>query len=256
MTQKEMLFLVPEKLKQIEKEYGVRVLYAVESGSRAWGTNSEQSDFDVRFIYIQPKESYLKLEQQRDVLEFSIEDGWDLSGWDLSKTLRLLHNSNAQIYEWFTSPVVYLDQGFSIRFYPMLDRFFSAGTVANHYLHLARMNVKFVQKAEQPRVKHYLYALQYLEAARWVLARRAPMVTSFDLAIRQLPEEIRQLARELLVQKTTCPQEPLMEHSQILDRWLPEECERIQREIEGLAKEPEKDWEELNRFFLSELKRI
>ena len=97
MTQQEMMLLVPRKLKEIEKEYGVRVLYAVESGSRAWGTHGPQSDYDVRFIYIRPREDYLRLEQPRDVLEFPIDDGWDMAGWDLRKTLQLLHNANSQI---------------------------------------------------------------------------------------------------------------------------------------------------------------
>ena len=256
MTQKEMLHLVPEKLAQIEKEYGVRVLYAAESGSRAWGTNSEQSDFDVRFVYIRPREDYLRLEQTRDVLEFPIADGWDMCGWDLSKTLRLLHNANSQIYEWFTSPVVYVDRGFSLRIDPVLNAYFSTGTAVYHYLHQADLKMKKAEKAEQPKVKQYLYALQHLGTARWVLEHRAPLPISFDLAVRQLPEELRQAAQVLLEQKKTRPQEPLLEHSAFLESRLQEERDRIQAELQQLPKEPEKGWEELNRFFLSELKRI
>ena len=256
MTQKEMLHLVPEKLAQIEKEYGVRVLYAAESGSRAWGTNSEHSDFDVRFIYIRPREDYLRLEQTRDVLEFPIADGWDMCGWDLSKTLRLLHNANSQIYEWFTSPVVYVDRGFSLRIDPVLNVYFSTGTAVYHYLHQADLKMKKAEKAEQPKVKQYLYALQHLGTARWVLGHHAPMPISFDLAVRQLPEELRQTAQVLLEQKKTRPQEPLLEHSAFPESRLQEERNRIQAELQQLPKEPEKGWEELNRFFLSELKRI
>ena len=256
MTQKEMLDLVPEKLAQIESEYGVRVLYAAESGSRAWGTNSEQSDFDVRFIYIRPREDYLRLEQTRDVLEFPIADRWDMCGWDLSKTLRLLHNANSQIYEWFTSPVAYVDRGFSLRIDPVLNAYFSTRTAANHYLHQADLKMKRAEKAEQPKVKQYLYALQHLGTARWVLEHHAPMPISFDLAVKQLPEELRQAAQGLLLQKITRPQEPLMEHNAFLDGWLREERDRIHREIEQLPQEPGKGWEELNRFFLAELGRL
>jgi len=255
VTQKEMLQLVPEKLAQIETEYGVRVLYAAESGSRAWGTNSERSDFDVRFIYIRPREDYLRLEQVRDVLEFPIADSWDMCGWDLSKTLRLLHNANSQIYEWFTSPVVYVDRGFSLRVDPVLNAYFSTRTAANHYLHQADLKLKKAEKAEQPKVKQYLYALQHLGTARWVLAHHAPMPISFDIAVKQLPEEIRQAAQALLMQKMTRPQEPLTKHDAFLEGWLREERNRIQQAIEALPKEPEKDWEELNRFFLKELER-
>ena len=50
MTQDQMNVLVPVKLLEIEKKYNVIVLYATESGSRAWGFASPDSDFDERFI--------------------------------------------------------------------------------------------------------------------------------------------------------------------------------------------------------------
>ena len=39
-----------EKLTELEQSENVRVLHAVESGSRAWGFASPDSDYDVRFI--------------------------------------------------------------------------------------------------------------------------------------------------------------------------------------------------------------
>ena len=83
MTQEQMNILVPQKLREMEKEYNMEVLLAVESGSRAWGFASPDSDFDVRFIYKRPRESYLHLDRQRDVIELPIDDTWDVSGWDL-----------------------------------------------------------------------------------------------------------------------------------------------------------------------------
>lgn len=105
MTQDEMNLLVPEKLKEIEKEYNVTVLWAVESGSRAWGFASPDSDFDVRFIYKRNASDYLKLNPDRDVIELPIDDTWDVSGWDLDKTLKLLQKSNPTLYEWLQSPI-------------------------------------------------------------------------------------------------------------------------------------------------------
>lgn len=255
MTQQGMLLLVPRKLKEIEKEYGVRVLYAAESGSRAWGTNSEQSDFDVRFIYIRPREDYLRLDPMRDVLEFPIADGWDMCGWDLSKTLRLLHNSNSQIYEWFDSPVVYVDNGFSERFRPVLASCFSAKTTVNHYLHQADLKGKKRQKTETPKVKHYLYSLQHIAAAQWVLQHHAPVPVSFRTLAEYLPPSIREYAGMLLKQKTTQPDAPFTACIPELEDWLLQERDRISSEIDQLSVEAEKDWDLLNRFFLSELKR-
>jgi len=255
MKQEEMQLLVPLRLKEIEKEYGIRVLYAVESGSRAWGTNSLQSDFDVRFIYIRSKEDYLRLEQLRDVLEFPIADGWDMCGWDLTKMLRLLHNANSQIYEWFASPVVYVDDGLSERIRPVLEAYFSDRTTAYHYLHQAELKMKQELRVDFPKVKHYLYTLQHFASARWVLEYRAAPPVSFSAVIELLPEELRQEAGKLLLQKTTRPDQPRMSHHLPLEAWAAEEGARIQQLLDQMPKDPEKDWEELNRFFLSELDR-
>lgn len=58
-----------ELLHSIEAEHGVKVLYACESGSRAWGFASPDSDYDVRFVYVRPLEDYLSLVPVRDVIE-------------------------------------------------------------------------------------------------------------------------------------------------------------------------------------------
>ena len=118
MTQQEMNILVPEKLREIEKTENIRILLAVESGSRAWGFASPDSDFDVRFIYKRPKEKYLQLNKQRDVIELPVDDTWDINGWDLDKTLRLLYKSNPTLYEWINSPVCYCKTDFSERIIP------------------------------------------------------------------------------------------------------------------------------------------
>ena len=102
-----MNVLVPQKLRDIEQQYKVTVLYAAESGSRAWGFASPDSDFDVRFIYKRPREDYLRLDPPRDVIELPVDETWDVVGWDLDKTLRLLHKSNPGLYEWLGSPVLF-----------------------------------------------------------------------------------------------------------------------------------------------------
>lgn len=256
MTQQEMLFLVPQKLHQIEKDYGIHVLYAAESGSRAWGTASAHSDFDIRFIYIRPKEEYLRLDQTRDVLEFPIADSWDMCGWDLTKMLQLLHNSNSQIYEWFSSPVVYLDHGFSARLRPVLEEYFSARTMVNHYLHQAELKMNQALKADSPKVKHYLYTLQHLAAARWVLDRHSYPPVSYQALIPLLPDDIRQEAETLLLRKTTQSESPLMVHHLSLEAWAAETFRALQQEIQQMPKEEGKSWDRLNRFFLAELDQI
>jgi len=91
---------VGKELRRIEQTYDVRVLYACESGSRAWGFASQDSDYDVRFLYVHSRDWYLSIEDRRDVIEEPISEGLDISGWELRKTLRLLRKSNPPLLEW------------------------------------------------------------------------------------------------------------------------------------------------------------
>ena len=99
--------IIPAKLKEIEARENIRVIHCIESGSRAWGFASPDSDYDVRFIYVRPLEYYLRLDKTRDVIEWQLDDTLDINGWDLQKALRLLHSSNPTLFEWNNSPIVY-----------------------------------------------------------------------------------------------------------------------------------------------------
>lgn len=102
-----------QRLHTAEVEHGVRVLMAIESGSRAWGFASPNSDYDVRFIYVHPAHWYqaVDLEERRDVIEYPIVDDIDLNGWDLRKALRLYWKSNPALVEWLQSPITYMEHG-------------------------------------------------------------------------------------------------------------------------------------------------
>ncbi len=98
---------IAEKLMEIEEKESVKVLYAVESGSRAWGVESPDSDYDVRFVYVRPRDDYLSLQEKRDVIEWQLDEVLDINGWDLKKTLVQFHKGNATLFEWANSPIVY-----------------------------------------------------------------------------------------------------------------------------------------------------
>ena len=102
-----MLDIIQKKLGEIEAQEHVKILHCVESGSRAWGFASPDSDYDVRFVYLRRREDYLRLEGIRDVIEWQLDDVLDINGWDIQKYLRLLYKSNPTVFEWDLSPVVY-----------------------------------------------------------------------------------------------------------------------------------------------------
>ncbi len=129
--------VIIEKLREIEQKEQVTILHAVESGSRAWGFASPDSDYDVRFIYVRPAEYYLKLEKTRDVIEWQLDERLDINGWDLQKALRLLHSSNPTLFEWNNSPIVYktTEEWAEIRI--EINNYFSARSGLYHYLNTA-----------------------------------------------------------------------------------------------------------------------
>ena len=117
---------IQAQLRRIEEEEHIKILLAVESGSRAWGFASPDSDYDVRFIYIRPTQDYLRLDSVRDVIELPIDEVLDINGWDLQKTLRLLHKSNPTLFEWFSSPIVYRETEFADTFRKLMSHYFSS----------------------------------------------------------------------------------------------------------------------------------
>ena len=252
MTEQEMRVLVPKTIEALEKEHGIRVLYAAEAGSRARGIASEHSDFDVRFIYLRLREDYLRLEEVRDVLELPVDEVWDLSGWDLTKTLRLLHSGNTQIFEWLNSPIVYWDRDFAERFRLLLERYFSPKNMAHYYLNVGQSNMKRAQGSEV-KVKVYLYIAQYLLGAKYVLEHRAFPPMDFRTLISILPGPIREEVEALLHQKLHHPEQPLTQPRGALYDYFAREAERLQQKILSLPGEDHPGWEALNRFFLEEL---
>ena len=138
---------------------GMRILFAIESGSRAWGFPSPDSDYDCRFVYVRPIDDHLKLTADRDVIEFPIEGEIDTGGWDLRKALLLALKGNAVIAEWADSPLCYEEvDGFRIRLRALLKKIILPAQVARHYAGLLRYHIP--KDASATKLKRLLYALR------------------------------------------------------------------------------------------------
>lgn len=154
-------------LTDIENQHNVKIIHAVESGSRAWGFPSKDSDFDIRFIYHHSSDWYLSAFQKRDFIDTVFIDDLDAGGWDLSKCLQLLHKGNAPLYEWLNSPVVYRKDEAKLALLQDLSvRVFNPKVIFHHYLSLARK--KILDEKTGCNAKTFLYALRAILCARWV----------------------------------------------------------------------------------------
>lgn len=246
--------LIKEKLHEIELRENCRILLAVESGSRAWGFASSDSDYDVRFIYARPKECYLKLERVQDVIEVPISGELDINGWDVDKTLKLLYKSNPTVFEWFSSPIVYKTTPFADRFRPVMLHYFSSRSGLWHYLHMAEGNYREYLKGGMVKAKKYFYVLRPVLACRWILEMGTPPPMLFsELAESQLPDFLGETVQELLDLKINSPEVKMIPKIDILNEYLDRSIIELRERIEQYPGETVQDWEELDKLFLSVL---
>ncbi len=242
---------IRDALAQVEAERNVRVLFACESGSRAWGFASRDSDYDVRFLYVHRRDWYLSVEDRRDVIEQPLADELDVSGWELRKALRLLRKSNPPLLEWLKSPLVYRqDAVFAAEFGALAEEFYSPRRCFAHYLHMAFGNWrKYLAGREQVSLKKYLYVFRPLLACRWIERQRGQVPMLFAQLVECVLEEpeVRAALSELVARKqagaelaAAPPVEPL---SRFIERELLR-LEAIKEPAEAVA-----DVELLNSFF-------
>lgn len=239
-----------QELSAIEERENIRILLAVESGSRAWGFASPDSDYDVRFIYVRPKEQYLRLDPLRDVVESPISDLLDINGWDLNKALRLLHSSDPTLFEWFSSPIVYRAPAFRQNIHPLLSQCFSPKRVLHHYLSAAVNNDKVFLQTPRVRVKKYFYVLRPLLACEWILDKRTPPPILFDdLMAAHLPASMKPYVDQLLDIKINAPELKEIDRIEPLHTYIEESISSVRAALRSIPELVPLTWDELNHFF-------
>ena len=241
-----------ETLNEIEKRENIKILHCIESGSRAWGFASPDSDYDVRFIYVRPKEFYLRLDKTRDVIEWQLDDTLDINGWDVQKALILLHKSNPTLFEWNSSPIVYKTTDEWQKISMTINRYFMAKSGLYHYLSTAKSNYREYLKGETVRLKKYFYVLRPLLACKWILAEGTPPPMLFrTLMDKYLDEDLKPDVEKLLDMKMNMPEIGEGKRFDRVNDYLDRNIEEIEGVIAGLPAEDARDWNELNEVFLS-----
>ncbi len=184
---------IQRQLTQLERDHGVSVLYACESGSRAWGFESTDSDFDVRFIYVRPSDWYVSidLETRRDVIELPIDDELDINGWDARKALQLFRKTNPPLIEWLFSPIVYRENGWlANRMRQLAPEIYNFTSARYHYYHMAARNFREYLRGETVIRKKYLYVLRPLLAVNWIENGLGIVPTEFDRLVSETVSDI------------------------------------------------------------------
>lgn len=221
--------LIKNELLKLQAEHDVSVLWAIESGSRSWGFQSPDSDYDVRFIYVNRPDWYLSIDEKRDVIELPITEVLDISGWDLRKTLRLFKKSNPVLMEWLVSPYVYLQQGdFRDQLLDSASTCFSRKASAYHYLKMAENNYRRNVQSKDPVIlKKYFYVLRPLFNIIWLKQNDTipPMIFTDTLNVLDVPADVKQETFQLLEIKKQSSEIGTGPHIPILDDFIQQQLD-------------------------------
>lgn len=245
---------IQDRLRTVTTERNISIRYACESGSRAWGLASTDSDYDVRFIYQHPREWYLQLNSPKDMIGPIMElDGeLDLVGWDVRKVLSHVAGSNAGVIEWLHSPVHYfLDPSFRSELRELAGIYFQPSKVAAHYLGIARSAVLagYDKEVNSWNLKKYCYFMRPILAARYVITERSNPPVAFADLMDLIPEaSVRREIDDLISIKQSVSEGHRLVLPKIIAAYFDQLRDELQEELTQVARRAV-DYGEANSFF-------
>ncbi|TFF38912.1 nucleotidyltransferase domain-containing protein [Mucilaginibacter psychrotolerans] len=247
---------IKQKLSELEQQQNIRILYACESGSRAWGFASPDSDFDVRFIYARQLTDYLNIADVKDVVELPVNEVLDIGGWDIRKALKLFLKSNSPLYEWLQSPIIYqLDDLFTAELKALMPDYYSLRSGANHYLSMAFNTLTNDLQCEQVKMKRYFYALRPALACRWIIERETvPPMEFAHLRVLITDSAIQSAIDELMERKLISDEKTMISPVSLLNEWLIDTLSTCKIKVPQLPS-TNKDTDELNVIFRKHIVR-
>ncbi|MCL9666678.1 nucleotidyltransferase domain-containing protein [Curtobacterium albidum] len=217
---------IDARLAGVQAAHGVAVPWAIESGSRAWGFPSPDSDYDCRFVYVRQPDAYLSLWPERDVIETPLDAVFDVNGWDLGKAVRLAVNGNATVGEWLRSPIVYSgDEGFRDRALALLAAVADRGRIGRHHLHVALR-----QQERQTTLKRFFYVLRPATTLRWLREHPDSALPPMDLPTlvqeTSVPTRVRDAVTDLIEVKAVTRELGTGSAPDVLERFVADELDR------------------------------
>lgn len=216
---------IKKEIAKLEIERNIKILYAVESGSRAWGFASQNSDWDVRFIYVHHQDWYLCIDEKKDNIEFILPNDIDLSGWELRKALNLFKKSNPPLLEWLRSPILYQEKGeLANKLRTASQEYFNPKSCLYHYFHMAKGNWEAYFREDKARIKKYFYVLRPLLACCWIKDKNTMPPMEFNILLNAYPmsNETRLEIDKLIIRKTQGEELDVDFRIPILDNFIEE----------------------------------
>ncbi|MFJ3491789.1 nucleotidyltransferase domain-containing protein [Leifsonia aquatica] len=218
---------IDDRLAGIERDHRVTIPWAIESGSRAWGFPSPDSDYDGRFLFVRPAADYLRLTPLRDVIETPLDAIYDVNGWDVRKALALLVGGNATVVEWLRSPIIYSgDAAFREGMLDLAAQVLDRERVLDHYLHVGIRH----RDAQDGRLKRFFYALRPAAVLGWLRTHPGESIAPMDLptllAEADPPAGVVDAASALIARKAVTRELGAGEAPDVLVRYVDDELLR------------------------------
>lgn len=239
-------------LSKIEQNKKVKILYACETGSRAWGFPSPDSDYDVRFIYMHERDWYLSLSERKDTIEH-MDGDLDVTGWDLRKCLTLLKKSNAPLIERFQSPIEYYSKpGFKDEFKTLIEQYYSPTAVFFHHYSLAIKFWEDIKDADEFKLKSWFYLVRSLLSCNWIVKDKTVLPMDIEGLMFYTNESVRAELRKLIELKRTVGEKYLHRKDTVLNDWVGNMFEFLEASKNNLGVN-KNDMDLLNEFFLKKI---
>jgi uncharacterized protein len=244
-----------ELLHQCQKQEGIHILFAVETGSRAWGLDSPNSDYDVRFIYVRPTAWYLSIEDKSDQVKYQVQD-FDFLGFDLKKALKLMSKSNPSIYEWLSSPVSYFTQFNALE---TLIHFahlqFNQRASFLHYYHMAKQNRELFFRETPFQIKRLFYVLRPILCCEYIKKEgKQPLLVFEDLMNQVLTDSLLIHAMNDWIMMKKQGVKTWHELPPVIRTFIDDSLNALQQVIPIETKSPPIEW--LDHFFIEMLESV
>jgi uncharacterized protein len=230
---------IAAKLQQLASTEQITILYACESGSRAWGFPSPDSDYDVRFIYLRPLAWYLAIDDRPDTIDLPVNSLLDINGWDLRKVLKLFKGSNSAIYEWIQSPIVYHDRSnLTQELLNLASNYYSCRAGIHHYLNMTIGCYREHLQADTVKLKKYFYVLRPILAAKWIVNHQTfpPMVLSKLMELIRDRQDIVTEIDRLLTIKATANEATTIAPVPLLNEFIRSEIDNCELAVKSIPK--------------------
>lgn len=250
---------IRKELHRLEAQHDIRILYAVESGSRAWGFASLDSDWDVRYIYIHRLDWYLQIDDKKDSQEEILPNNIDLAGWELKKALRLFRKSNPPLMEWLSSPIIYLEKYSTAgKLSSLIKEFFNPKSCIHHYLHMAEGNFREYLQSDIVRAKKYFYVLRPILGCDWIRRtnRMAPMEFQKLLETQVEDQKLKAAIQKLLAKKMAREELDGEPRIQILNDFLEEKIYFYNNYVKTVGRPKQPDISLLNDLFKMSMNEV